>query len=379
MKSRSSKTLNVVGKTIGILLLCLAAVAGASAQTLPILGQVAIPANPSCPPYNNGYPSFYLTLNPTLNLIYVSGGFTGCQYVSVIDGSTCPINATGPCTFSIVPQVHIGSAISVDIETENYWAPEVESGDVQIYSAPSNSPVDTVTTGYDPGEVAFDGKLRRMWVGAQNGHGNDPVFVFNADTPFAKIAGPIGTGGVMGGGIAVNPVTGRCYVLAKINNVYVPEEVDPNTFLLTHTNFGIVFSIDAVADRIYAVSGTTLQIVNGAPNPEKILKTKNLGYTPLFITVNNALDHIYLANTTTMPPTIEVRDNVSLQLVKSFPLPPGLSFDTGSAVDSLRGRLYVSLYVAPNGPEYVYAFEDLATSGNCLSRGNSCGAGIGHH
>ena len=133
MNSLSSKRMDVVGKGICILLFSLAAVAGASAQStcakgcMPLLGQVAIP--PNC---QGCYPSFYLTMNPALNLIYVSGGFTSQQQVSVVDGSTCPMSANGSCTFSISPLVHIGSAIGVDLKNDNYWAPEVESHDVMI-------------------------------------------------------------------------------------------------------------------------------------------------------------------------------------------------------------------------------------------------------
>jgi hypothetical protein len=379
MNSLSSKKMDVVGKSICILLFSLATVAGASAQStcangcMPILGQVAIP--PNC---QGCYPSFYLTMNPALNLIYVSGGFTSQQYVSVVDGSTCPMSANGSCTFSIFPSGHIGSAIGVDLKNDNYWAPEVGSGDVQIYDGSTNMQINAVTTGYCPGEAAFNGKSRIMWVGAQCGPGNDPVFAVDADTFRIEGPGAIPSGGVMSS-IAVNPTTGRLYLETEVAGVYVSKEVNPKTYLVTTTSFGgTVSAINPVANLIYAVypfGGTDLQIVNGST--EKF-KTIALGYTPTFIADNNALHHLYVGNPTTN--SIEVRNDTSGVLIpqpstSSFPLPAGATFTPGAAVDSVRGRLYVSLLIGAT--YYVYAFEDLSTARSCQDSGTVCGVGVG--
>jgi DNA-binding beta-propeller fold protein YncE len=318
-------------------------------------------------------------MNPALNLIYVSGGFTSQQYVSAIDGSTCPMSANGSCTFSIsAPLVHIGSAIGVDLKNDNYWAPEVESGDVRVYAGSTNMQINTVTTGYYPGEAVFNGKSRIMWVGAQGGGGNDPVFAVDADTFRIEGPGPIPSGGIMSN-IAVNPATGRLYVEIENPNtgVFVSEEVNPKTYLVTMTSFaGAVYAINPVTNLIYAVSGTDLQIVNGSS--EKVLHTIALGYTPTFIADNNALHHLYLGNPTTS--SIEVRNDTSGVLIpppSSFPLPAGTSFagPGAAAVDSVRGRLYVSLFIGTN--YYVYAFEDLTTARSCQDPGAACGVGVG--
>jgi len=79
------------------------------------------------------------------------------------------------------------------------------------------------TVDFCPGETTFDCNMRRIWAAAQCGAQNDPVFVFDADT-FALIAGPIGTGGVMGP-IVANPFTGKLYVTAS----GVSKEVNPTT------------------------------------------------------------------------------------------------------------------------------------------------------
>jgi DNA-binding beta-propeller fold protein YncE len=378
--------MDLVRKSICILLFSLAAVAGASAQStcakgcMPLVGQVAIP--PNC---QGCYPSTLLTMNPALNLIYVSGGFTSQQYVSVVDGSTCPTSANGSCTFSIQPLVHIGSAIGVDLKNDNYWAPEVYSQDVMIYDGSTNMqinkvPITSSSFNLCPGEAAFNGKSRIMWVGAQCGGGNDPVFAIDADT-FKIVKGPIGSGGIMST-VAVNPTTGRLYVEFENPNtgVYGSEEVNPKTYLVTPTSFGgNVYAINPVSNLIYAVypfGGTDLQIVNGST--EKVLQTIALGYTPTFIADNNALHHLYLGNPTTN--SIEVRNDTSGLLIpqpstSSFPLPAGATFTQGAAVDSVRGRLYVTLLI---GTTYnVYAFEDLSTARICQDLGTVCGVGVG--
>src|SRR5580700_6633329 len=368
MNSLSSKKMDVVGKSICILLFSLAAVAGASAQStcangcMPILGQVQVPSSQA------------LALNPALNLLYQSTLFNSAQGVTVIDGSTCPIAGNASCTYSILASV-TGSGTAVDLKNDNYWTGGLYSNNVLIYSGSTNTQIVTpvnVGSPYCPGEVVFNGKSRIMWVGAQCGPGNDPVFAIDADT-FKIVKGPIPSGGTMSS-IAVNPTTGRLYVEYEVypnTGVFVAEEVNPKTYLVTTTSFGgTVLAINPVANLIYAVSGTDLQIVNGSS--EKILQTKPLNYVPTFVEDNNALHHLYLGNPTT--PSIEVRNDVSGELIpepsmSSFPLPAGFAFAGGAAVDSVRGRLYVTLSLSASGPYYVYAFEDLSTARSCQDSG----------
>ncbi len=365
MKSPSSMKMNVVRESICILFFSLVSVASASAQTMPILGHVSVPFHDS------------LALNPALNLIYQSDGFSTSSSLplTVIDGSSCPITANAPCTYSVLATVN-GSGTSVDLKNDNYWAGYGYPGSVAIYSGSSNTQIGTVTTGYCPDEVVFNGKSRVMWVGAQCGGGNDPVFAVDADT-FAIIKGPIGSGGVMST-IAVNPVTGRLYVLAGTGGVYTSEEVNPKTYAVTPTSFGgTVAAINPISNLLYAVSGTNLQIIYGSS--EKILHTVALGYYPSFVVDNNALHHLYVGNPTTN--SIEVRSDATGEPINkppmpwSFPLPSGAAFANAAAVDSVRGRLYLTLSVS--GSFYVYGFEDLSAARNCLTSGASCGVGIG--
>ncbi|PYK68164.1 MAG: hypothetical protein DME45_08885, partial [Verrucomicrobia bacterium] len=139
------------------------------------------------------------------------------------------------------------------------------------YSGSTNTQVSANTVGFCPGETAFDCKKRRFWVGAQCGAGNDPVFVFNADT-FALIAGPIATGGTMGP-IVINPLNGKLHVESD----GVSKEVNPNTFAVTATALGTVLAADQHKSKLFATSGNDLQIINaGTDNVEYTIP---LGYT----------------------------------------------------------------------------------------------------
>ncbi len=89
------------------------------------------------------------------------------------------------------------NGVSVDLKNDNFWTGNFTSGQVLTFSGSTNTQIFANTVGFCPGETAFDCHGQRIWAGAQCGAGNDPVFVFDANT-FALIAGPIGTGGVMG-------------------------------------------------------------------------------------------------------------------------------------------------------------------------------------
>jgi hypothetical protein len=290
-----------------------------------------------------------MAVNPALNLIYDGGGFNaGGNSMTVIDGST----------FSVVTNFSPAGGAAVDMKTDNYWTGDLFGGDVLVYSAPSNTQIHSTHLSGCPGQVNFDCKKRRMWVTAQCGGGNDPAWVVNADT-FAVISGPIGSGGVMGLAIT-NPATGKLYLTAS----GVPKEVNPTTFAVTNTAFGTVGAVDTVMNRLYALSGNSLQIVNGAT--EAIMNTIALTYTPNGLGVNNALGNLYASNPAG---TLEVRNSTTGVLISTFSLGANAN-PQGMAVDSTRGRIYVNV-LNPNTNQYsVYVIEDLSNTRTCRARGS---------
>jgi DNA-binding beta-propeller fold protein YncE len=249
------------------------------------------------------------------------------------------------------------NGVSVDLKNDNFWTGNFTSGQVLTFSGSTNTQIFANTVGFCPGETAFDCHGRRIWAGAQCGAGNDPVFVFDANT-FALIAGPIGTGGVMGP-IVVNPVNGKLYVTAS----GVSEEVDPTTFTVTPTGFGTVLAGDAERQKLYATSGSNLQLINAVK--DTVVKTISLGYTPgPQIAVNTGLRHVYLMNPAAN--TIEVWGAEAGSFAGRISLGTG-NTPQGIAADSVRGRIYV--VVNASGSYSVWVIEDLTSTRICGSLG----------
>lgn len=316
----------------------LALTMASSAQAQNVLAQIPIASN------SVGQ----ITVDAAINLIYDAGSFNGGgNRLTVISGETLSVSR------SFSP----AGGAAVDIKNDNYWTGNLSGGDVLVYSTASPRPLASVPLSGCPGQVNFDCNRRRMWVTAQCGGGNDPAWVLNADS-FAVIEGPIGSGGVMGWA-TTNPNTGKLYLTAS----GVPKEIDPNTFAVTNTTFGTVYAVDTVANQLYAVQGTTLQIVDG--ETETILKSVALSYTPAGVGINNALRHVYTSNPAS---TIEVRNSASGNLVATFSL--GANFSPqGMAVDSTRGRIYVNVYNASTSQWFLYVIEDLSSTRTCLALG----------
>ena len=160
------------------------------------------------------------------------------------------------------------------------------------------------------------------------------------------------------GAIRVNPVTGKLYVTEGT----VSKEVNPKTYAVTMTSFGNVEAIDSVTDRLFAVQGTELQVVDGAT--DTVTKTVSLGYTPGDMGVNNALGHLYLTNQSAN--SVEVRTEQGL-LLGTFSLGAG-NVPLQIATDPIRGRVYVSL-VDGTGALFVWAIEDLTSARTCMRAG----------
>ena len=326
-----------VSLAICTLLLLLSTIVGATAQT--VLAKIPIPSS------SNGE----LAANPALNLVYSASGLLFGGTMIVIDGRTL----SAVTTFSNSGGSLNG--VSVDLENDNFWTTNLYGGQILTYSS-ANTEIFANTVGYCPDGTSFDCKRRRIWAGAQCGGGNDPLFVYDADT-FTMIAGPIGTGGVMGV-IRANPVTGKLYVTEGS----ISKEVNSTTFAVTTTSFGDVEAIDSVTNRLFAVQGTNLEIVNGAS--DTVFKTVTLGYTPGDMGVNNALGHVYLTNQPAS--AIEVRSEQGA-LLGTFSLGTG-NQPSQIAADPIRGRVYVSA-VDESGAWSVWAFEDLTSARTCMRPG----------
>lgn len=224
--------------------------------------------------------------------------------------------------------------------------------------------VTTLSLGYIPIAATVDATRRVTWVAAQGGGGNDPVWAINADT-FGVISGPIGTGGVVGNQLVVNPVTGRLYL-----NSSGFKEVDPNTFVVSSETFGSVQGVNPVTDRLYALSdATTLKIVNGTS--EAVLSIISLPYSKVgsFIGVDTSLNRLYLAGNDGV---LHVLDGTTGAELNTFSL--GANFNTYDVtVDSTRHRIYVSGF--SNGADPLQWRQPVCIAG----RTGAVSVGIGGH
>jgi len=332
------------------LLLLLLSTAGAAAQN--VVAKIPIPATSV---------GGQIVVNKVLNRVYVSAGFSSGGTLTVIDGRTLTVLTT----------ISTSNGVNIDIMNDNFWTGNFTGGQVLTYSGSTNTQINANTAGFCPGETAFDCKNRQFWVGAQCGGGNDPVFVFDADT-FAPIAGPIATGGTMGP-IVVNPLNGKLH----IQSGGVSKEINPNTFAVTSNGLGTVLAADQHKSKLFATSGNNLQIINAAN--DNVEYTIPLGYTPgSQIAVNNALRHIYLLNPAGKK--IDVRaitavadaNDVRGQRVAIISLGTG-NTPMGIAADAIRGRVYVVVNKA--GSYSLWAIDDTTSVRQCgyVTKGNGNG------
>jgi hypothetical protein len=283
-----------------------------------------------------------VAVDEVLDKFYTGGGANSGDVVYAFDGK----NFEGI-------NVGTGTCANVDLRSDSYWSPTIYSGGVVVRDGRTNGVLATVALSGCPIEASYDSSFDRMWVGAQCGNLNDPVFAIDAKT-FSVIAGPIGSGGVMGPMIA-NAANGRLY-LTEAN---ASKRINPRTFALTLNAFGQVMAINAKANLLYArtFSGNNLQIINGAPDPEVILNTTPLPEAPISMGINQELNHLYLG----YPTEVEIRDGLAGAQIATFSLSRfGVTTLGNMTVDSLRDRVYVTAFTAA-GPELI-VLEDLTTA-----------------
>src|ERR1039457_593559 len=275
-------------------------------------------------------------VNPALNKIYFASGNPAAEQMVVVDGAT--FSQTG---------VGFGQGVDVDITNNNYWSAGVYSDSATVWNS-SNTALGSAATGSGCAiGVSVDAPHRRVWVGAQC---SDSLWAFNADT-HALIAGPISPGGVMGPPL-VNPATDRVYF-----NAGGSKRVNPSTFGVSANAFGTVIGANASANLLYAVNSTTLQIVNGAPDPEVVLTNITLPY--IFgsrIGVNPVLNRIYVGYNSTI--IVAVLNATTGQGIGNVSLGAGITSVGNIVVDASRNRVYV--LASGGGSARLFVIQDTA-------------------
>jgi DNA-binding beta-propeller fold protein YncE len=253
-------------------------------------------------------------------------------------------------------EVGIGHGPSVDNKTNRYWAAGVDENSVIVRDGTTNEIIATVAIpgGVCPIRTNYDFLNNRVWTSARCSGGNDPIFAIDARS-FEIIAGtPIYSGGKVAG-IISNGANGRVYFADQEGDSVISKRIDPTTFAVTVNAFGSVKAINALTNTLYAIpsnSPTDLQIIDGRPDPEIILKTVKLPYPPAGLGVNTAFDYLYVSNREGQ--SIEVRNSSTGALITTFSLGAGLKPEV-LAVDSSRSRIYT----IQNSPTTLLVIEDL--------------------
>lgn len=106
----------------------------------------------------------------------------------------------------------------------------------------------------------MDYQLNHIWGVGQCGGGNDPAFLIDGNTDML-ISGYIGSAGVMGSSMAVNPATHAFYMLSG----GIEKEVNASTFAMTNAPFSAaVVTSSPLAVSMYGAdaSGKNVVVIN---------------------------------------------------------------------------------------------------------------------
>ena len=286
-----------------------------------------------------------VTLNRALNKIYAAGHAPDEQEIEVIDGVTFAKTEVG-----------IGLGPSVDNKTNRYWAASYNESSVIVRDGTTNGIIAKVPIpgGQCPIHTNYDFFNNRVWTGARCNDGNDPIFAIDAES-FEIIAGtPIDSGGIIRG-IISNGANGRIYFADQEGDSIISKRIDPTTFAVTVNAFGSVKAINALTNTLYAVpfGSNDLQIIDGRPDPEIILRTVELPYPPAGLGVNTAFNYLYVSNRDGQ--SIEVRNSSTGALITTFSFAGTDLKPENMAVDSSRSRIYA----IQNSPSTLLVIEDL--------------------
>jgi uncharacterized protein (TIGR03437 family) len=267
-------------------------------------------------------------VNPNTNRVYVGGNIGNVVQAMVwIDGNTNQIvKSLGP-----------GQGLHVNPVTNKIYAADLYGGDILVYSGTDGSLLKTISTFGCPIEAVVDSSLNHIWGGGQCGGGNDPAFLIDGSTD-TVVSGYLGSGGVMGGQMAVNPVTHAFYVLVSGS---VEKKVNSSTLAVTNAPFSAALvAVNPQTSRMYGAdpSGKNVLVVDATT--ESLVATLAVSQ-PGAIAVNPTRNRVYAVDFSVSPQAIRVFDGGTNTLVGNIPLRPGDQACCGMAVNSSTGKIYL--------------------------------------
>src|ERR1039458_2749610 len=285
-------------------------------------------------------------VNPNTNQVYVGGNISNVvQNIVWIDGNTN----------SIVKSLGVGQGLHVNPATNKIYAADLYAGHILVYSGSDGSLLNTIPTFGCPVEAVVDASLNHIWGGGQCGSGNDPAFLIDGSTD-TLISGYIGSGGVMGGAMAVNPATHALYV--SISGV--EKEVNASTFAVTNAPFSAsLVAFNLLAASMYGADSSGKNVVVINYGTESVVATLPVSQTG-GIAVNPTRNRVYAVDLSVSPQVVKVFDGVSNTLVGSIPLRAGDQACCTMAVNSSTGIIY--LPVSNSGSPFLLVIDDTLTS-----------------
>ncbi len=97
-------------------------------------------------------------------------------------------------------------------------------------------------------------------------------------------------------------------------------------------------TVDPISNKLYAIAGNTLEIIDGRPDPEVIAAKVPLDYSPGGLAVNHALRHLYLSNSAKS--CIEVRDPPPALSLPRFHSRRARTLEASASIQFVAGCTY---------------------------------------
>jgi uncharacterized protein (TIGR03437 family) len=290
-------------------------------------------------------------VNPNTNQVYVGGNISNVvQNIVWIDGNT---NST-------VKSLGVGQGLHVNPATNKIYAADLYGGHILVYSGSDGSLLNTISAFGCPVEAVVDNQLNHIWGAGQCGGGNDPAFLIDGSTD-TLLSGYIGSGGVMGGLLAVNPATHALYM--SIGGV--EKEVNASTFAVTNAPFSAsVVASSPLAASMYGADASGKNVVVINYGTESVVTTLPVSQ-PGAISVNPTRNRVYAVDLSVSPPVIKVFAggnslSGSNTLIGSIPLRSGDQPCCSMAVNSSSGTIY--LPVVNSGSPFLLVIDDTLTN-----------------
>lgn len=305
------------GLWIALMLLVVSASALAAAwlQRSPasVVASIALPSNSSS----------RVAVDLHLNKIYVDGGASYDNSLTVIDGET-----------NAVHRLPHGAGVAIDAATLWLWSGDYGGRFVAVRNGRANTEIGRIEVPGCPHHFAID--ARRTWVAQQC---DDHITVLDNRTRAVVRHIPVSTlsreeiGGAKGmGEIFVNRTTGIVYFWKDM----IPHRLDPDSWQMRETPGidGPIFAVNEPTNRLYARIDNGLQVIDGAT--EKVIAHVQLPGTPARVAIGFGGRRVYAAT----PDGVFAIDGGSHRVLWSFPFEGGFTAH-GLAADDGRRRLYV--------------------------------------